>query len=91
MCDYIAQKKGKTMELFCREIVQKAKEDFEENGYEFNIRKGLGAYYYNKEACPDEETRAMEIVADAYAEFKCSKTARPIACYIGNLLEGELL
>lgn len=90
ICDYVAQKRGQDMFDFCRDLVQYVKETFEQNDIVFNIKEELGRYCTDINACPDIDTQDAELIAEAYAEFKCSKKPRRLANFIGNLLEGEL-
>lgn len=90
ICDYLAQKRGQEMFDFCREVVQYTKQTFEENGIIIDVTKELGRYSNDLEACKDVNTQSAELIAEAYAEFKCSEKPRRLACFIGNLIEGEI-
>lgn len=90
ICDYLAQKRGQDMFEFCRDVVQYTKETFEKNGIAFDVTKELGRYSTDIAACPDLDTQDAELIAEAYAEFKCSAKPRRLANFIGNLIEGEL-
>lgn len=90
MCDFIAKQRHQEMFEFCRELVEFAKESFEKNKIPFDVKAELGRYSVDPAACPDKDTQAAELIAEAYAEFKCSKKPRRLANFIGNLLEGEL-
>ncbi len=90
LCDYLSQKRGQDMFEFCRDVVQYTKEIFEKNKIEFDVTKELGRYSTDKAACPDLDTQDAELIAVAFAEFKCSAKPRRLANFIGNLLEGEI-
>lgn len=90
ICDFIAQKRGQDMFDFCREVVQYTNQTFEENGITIDITKELGRYSIDLEACKDLNTQCAELIAEAYAEFKCSEKPRRLAYFIGNLIEGEI-
>lgn len=90
ICDYLAQKRGQDFDEFNREVVEFAKNQFEEAGYNFDIINGLAGYCTDPKACPTKEIQNAEIIAEAYTEYKCSESPRLIALFIGRLLEGEL-
>ncbi|MBR5007856.1 MAG: hypothetical protein IKY09_02645 [Methanocorpusculum sp.] len=88
MCDFLSQKYGVDFDDFCRALVEAAEDEYRKSNTEFNIKKELGRYCTDAAACPDENIRNAELIADAYAEYKCSKTPRRLATFIGKSLEG---
>lgn len=90
ICDFIAQKRGQDFDDFNRDVIEYTLEEFEKAGIKVNIKTELGKYGIDRKACPIEEIRNAEIIAEAYTEYKCSKAPRRFANFIGHLLEGEL-
>jgi len=89
ICDYLAQKINQDVFIYCRDLVKQAEEIFKKNKQPFNIAKDLAGYCVDDVACPTDEIKFVEIIAEAFEEYKCSKRPRLIALFIGKTIEGD--